>query len=291
MKENIILVDFSFAKYVSVVSCVSSFLVPPKWKRLFSLFSHQLYLADNPMLEKMVSQADFVILFDTRKEYDIVAKRIEKVCKDNAKLVFYSWNPLSDSDAYTRLSKRWIKTTFSKKDATDSDCRYVGSFYFKKISPVSLPIRYDGVFIGQDKGRRGVLHKVSELYGRNRLLSKIILVNNRKAWFDRRYSWHLDYDKVCKYVQESKTVIEILQEGQEGISLRVFESLFYEKKLLTNNLQIVNYDFYDPCNVFILGKDDEAHFKEFILSPYVKVKEQVIAQYTMESWLSKMLSL
>lgn len=88
-----------------------------------------------------------------------------------------------------------------------------------------------------------MLHNVATLYERKQLLSKVILVDNRKALFDKHYSWRMDYTEVCKYVMESNSVIEILQDGQEGISLRVFESLFFEKKLVTNNRHIVDYDF------------------------------------------------
>lgn len=291
MERNVILVDFSFAKYVTDVKSVSSFLTPPVWKRLQSLFTHKVYLPDNSKLEDIVAGADVIVMFDTRKDYDLVASRIESVCKPTAKLIFYSWNPIIDSDAHARLGKRWLKTTFSKEDALAYNFEYVGSFYFSNQPTKKLPIKYDGFFIGRDKGRRELLHNVATLYERKQLSSKVILVDNRKALFDKHYSWRMDYTEVCKYVMESNSVIEILQDGQEGISLRVFESLFFEKKLVTNNRHIVDYDFYDSRNVFILGMDDEARFKEFILSPYIKVDEEILSRYRMHNWLNKMLSL
>lgn len=135
MKQHVLLVDFSFAKYThsSQVSCVSSFLPPPIWKRLLSLFTHKLYLEDNPNLENVIQQMDVIILFDTRKNYDEVARRIERVCSPTARLIFYSWNPLCESKAHSRLSERWIKATFSKKDAACAGFIYVGSFYFKNV--------------------------------------------------------------------------------------------------------------------------------------------------------------
>lgn len=291
MERNIIMVDFSFAKYVPNVNSVSSFLPIPAWKRFLSLFTHQLYLSDNNRLEDKVSEADVVILMDTRKDYDVVAKRIERVCKDSAKLIFYSWNPITESEAHTRLDRRWIKTSFSRKDSLSGELKYVGSFYFKNVILHNAAVKYDGLFIGRDKGRREMLNKVASLYKSNNLLSKIILVDNRKALYDRQYSWRISYDIVCKYVEESNSVIEILQEGQEGISLRVFESLFFEKKLVTNNCHIIDYDFYDSRNIFILGKDNDTRFREFILSPYVKISDEVLSRYTIKNWLARMLSL
>lgn len=290
-KNDIVLVDFSFSHYLSGIKCVQSFISPSKYKRIKRLFTHKDYLADNHRLEDMVAQADIVILFDTRRNYDVVASRIEKACQPTAKLIFYSWNPITDSDAYTRLGNRWIKTTFSKGDAANTGFLYVGSFYFMNNSACHVLPKQDGVFVGCDKGRKELLGNVKQLFAANGLTSKIILVDNRKALFNPHYSWRIGYDKVCRLVQESNAVIEILQDGQEGISLRVFESLFFEKKLVTNNKCIVNYDFYDARNVFILGMDDETRFRDFILSPYVKMDEEIINQYKVDNWLRKMMQL
>lgn len=291
---NTVLVDFSFARYVedANVTCVNSFLAPPAWKRMISLLTHQVYLQENPDLESSVSDADLIILFDTRRNYDTIAERIEKVSKPNAKLIWYSWNPASDSNAFTRLGQQWIKTTFSKADALKFNFQYVGSFYFKVSNAQTLQkSMYDGLFIGQDKGRRMLLEKVSNLYTKNDFISKIILVDNRKALFDKRYSHRLNYDHVCALAQKSKTIIEILQEGQEGVSLRVFEALFYHKKLVTNNRSIVNYDIYNSQNIFILGVDDENRFKDFVCSPFAEIDKSIVDEYKMSNWIFKMQSL
>lgn len=290
-QNNIVFVDFSFAHYLPGIKCVKSYLSPSKCNRIKRLFTHKDYLADNPRLEDMVAQADIVILFDTRKNYDEVASRIEKVCHPTIKLIFYSWNPITDSDAYTRLGKRWLKTTFSKGDAEKTGFIYVGSFYFKDKSTCHILPKQDGVFVGCDKGRKAELVNVKKIFEANGLTSKIILVDNRKALYDRRYSWRISYDKVCKYVEESRVIIEVLQNGQEGISLRVFESLFFEKKLITNNKSIVNYDFYNSKNIFILGMNDESKFRDFVHTPYVKMDEKIINQYKADNWLRKMIQL
>ena len=45
------------------------------------------------------------------------------------------------------------------------------------------------------------------------------------------------------------------------------EALFYGKKLLTNNPDIVTEPYYDPQRVFIFGKDDPASLREFVERP------------------------
>ena len=65
------------------------------------------------------------------------------------------------------------------------------------------------------------------------------------------------------------------------------EALFFEKKLITNNKDIKNYDFYNPSNIFILGENNIEDIKEFINKPYEKVEQKIIDYYDFEQWLSR----
>ena len=65
------------------------------------------------------------------------------------------------------------------------------------------------------------------------------------------------------------------------------EALFLEKKLITNNKDIKNYDFYNPSNIFILGENNIEDIKEFINKPYEKVEQKIIDYYDFEQWLSR----
>ena len=43
----------------------------------------------------------------------------------------------------------------------------------------------------------------------------------------------------------SKCVLEFMQEGQNGATLRYFEAVCYNKKLLTDNPNITEFPYYD----------------------------------------------
>ena len=53
------------------------------------------------------------------------------------------------------------------------------------------------------------------------------------------------YEEVLGGVLRSKVILEILQEGQSGPSLRYYEAVCYNKKLLSNNPNIVHFPYYD----------------------------------------------
>ena len=96
----------------------------------------------------------------------------------------------------------------------------------------------------------------------------------------------INYSQNLENVRNSKCVLDIVQRGQSGLTLRPIEALLNSKKLITDNVAVERYDFYDPRNIFILGKDDESRIKEFVDSPFVEVPESVIEKYEFGNWLN-----
>ena len=44
----------------------------------------------------------------------------------------------------------------------------------------------------------------------------------------------------------AKCILEIVQKGQVALTLRPYEAVAYNKKLLTNNKTILNFKYYNP---------------------------------------------
>ena len=97
----------------------------------------------------------------------------------------------------------------------------------------------------------------------------------------------MSYDKYLELLSESNCILDYNEKGQSGLTLRPMEALFLEKKLITNNKDIKNYDFYNPSNIFILGENNIEDIKEFINKPYEKVEQKIIDYYDFEQWLSR----
>ena len=62
----------------------------------------------------------------------------------------------------------------------------------------------------------------------------------------RHSASRLPYEKILKGVAASDCLLEILKEGQTGVTLRYYEAICYNKKLLTTNRLIQELPFYDP---------------------------------------------
>ena len=54
------------------------------------------------------------------------------------------------------------------------------------------------------------------------------------------------YRQNIQHVLNAKAILEIMQEGADGFTPRVWESIIYDKHLLTNNLSLHHSEFFDP---------------------------------------------
>lgn len=119
----------------------------------------------------------------------------------------------------------------------------------------------DAYYMGGLKGGRGYL--ILSLY---RYLKKNGITLNfnltvRRDQTDRTYAdgihyitggW-IPYHKVLASTLKSNVIIEVLQQGQTGPSLRYYEAICYNKKLLTNNPHVVKFPYYDERYIRIFS--------------------------------------
>ena len=292
MNKKILISDFPFPKQIKNKNVIFSrfYNELSLFNRIMHLFGVSLEKEVNNDWIDLVNQSDIIILFDTLKDYAKEVELIENICRMDCRLIFYAWNPISYSNSFDRLSKRWEKYTFSKKDAIKYNIEYKGPFHFFESDISCEEIKFDGYFVGLEKGRSQTIEKIIDLYHDSRLSPEIQIVDNIKALFNKRYYFYKSYDETCKYVKQSRSIIEVVQKGQDGVTLRSMESIFYQKKLVTNNIAIMDYDFYTPQNIFILGKDNPHSFRDFILGPYQELPVEITEHYKFNNWLSSLLS-
>lgn len=74
---------------------------------------------------------------------------------------------------------------------------------------------------------------------------------------------------------KSRVLIDLKREEHNGLSLRFFEAMNYQNKIITNNQSVKEYDFYHPNNIFVTDYNDISGLKEFIALPYMDIKTEI----------------
>ena len=141
----------------------------------------------------------------------------------------------------------------------------------------------DIFFVGGDKGRGKLLHDIAK-----HLSSNGVDVDIRVGGIDdnmltkglSKLTKYLTYDNTLGHVLTTNCILEVLCEGQSSSSLRYYEAVVYNKKLLTNDPNIVSMPYYNP--------DTMKYFKtpEDIDIEWVKKKEEIDYHYKGEFSIS-----
>lgn len=170
-----------------------------------------------------------------------------------SKLCFIFSNPVA---AYNLRKLQLFKEYYDAIITFSEDDAKVYDFLYCDVLPFKLPdtdptakIKYDVFFVGTDKGRLSLLLSIYERLDALGLKSKFYIFGVPKESQRHRngivYNQYISYESVLKCVQQSRCVLEILQDGCNYMSLRTREAIHYHKKLLTTNKFINQSKIYN----------------------------------------------
>ena len=94
---------------------------------------------------------------------------------------------------------------------------------------------------------------------------------------------------ISHIVDRSKVILDIEHPKQVGLTMRTIEMIGMNKKIITTNKDIVNYDFYDPENILVISRQNPMIPSSFFENDYKPVKKEVYDKYDIENWINDVL--
>ncbi|MDQ2720964.1 MAG: hypothetical protein M3Z26_14550 [Bacteroidota bacterium] len=237
--------------------------------------------------------SNFEIIILTAANFTVhIAKYIDGLnLRKNIRLIYWYWDPVRSKYAPDKISDKWEKWTFDEADCKNYNLKYNSTYYFNSISLNSQNVVYDVFFIGQNKRRIDELLFLKSQLENFSLKVYFNIVADEKLFYNKKvFSMRLSYSEVLNYISKSKSILELVQQNQSGLTLRSMEALFFNKKLITNNSSIKKYDLYCKENIFIIGEDDINGIQQFINTPYKILNKSIIDQYDFKNWLQRLVN-
>lgn len=238
-----------------------------------------------------------IILTETSKPSYII--RDIKKWNPDVNICFYLWNIVQEhhKEEIESIQKMGVPIfTFEKDDCKKYNLNYNPQLYpYLYNKPQNINEEYDCYFCAADKNRTQTLIKIKKALEKNNVSYKfrILLKKHKKYNFDKNdvkgitfMEKSIPYEQLINEAFKSKAILEIVQEGQNGFTWRVFESIFYDKKLITNNKSLKDYDFYHPNNIFILDNNYDK-IKEFLAKPFIKIDNEIKEKYDYKNWICR----
>lgn len=241
-----------------------------------------------------LKNAKQVIIFDYGYQagMETYIKKINPSCQ----VYLFFWNIITKKQKNHKL--------FTDKTAiysTDKLCcekyhfKYNHIFYTRDYyHPYSAEYYNRLFFLGADKGRAPFIHALKKILEETGLICDIrIITKSKNSSYLRSISdilttTSLSYEEYCKEVVCCGVLLDINQEGQQALTMRVLESIYFSKKLITNNKDIIHYDFYHENNIYILpdklSEISPKMIQSFLSRPFVSYSDKTLSNYDFDHW-------
>lgn len=238
----------------------------------------------------------------------ISLKRLRKLrqAQPAARLCLYLWDSMHyNPNARTLLPEFDRVFSFDRADADAyPSIAFLPLFYgreFERAAADHAEPVYDACFIGTvHTDRYKVLERViAALEARGRTVFVYCYYPSKtlfriRALFDsgfRRFARkHVDFagmklPEVVDRIAQSRAIIDINRPSQLGLTMRTVEAVGAQRRLVTTNEDIVNYDLYSPEGVLVVDRNAPAIDDGFLDREVVPFDEQVRRRYSLAAWL------
>lgn len=250
-----------------------------------------------------------VIIDDLKKseiKYDIFLKigcvylaenvliYLKKISKN---LISYHWDSSKKIDKCNfLLEKKYFDKicSFDKEDVEEFKLKYFSNFYCENADSI-MKIQYDiyTMISKTEEKRESILKEIAKICLLKNITYDITLYDSKihetKKELIKITNKTISLNEMLEKEKKAKVLLEILHTLNKGCTFRTFDCIGMRKKLITNNKDIVNEDFYNPNNILIIDEKNINVPREFIDSPYEDLPEEIYEKYSLENWIKQLL--
>ncbi|PUV23710.1 hypothetical protein [Sphingobacterium athyrii] len=261
----------------------------------------QQYVLDS--LAKLGPQDKILVLNPHNLDYET----IKQIKSYTPYLISYLYDNLERFPVKDRLDLFDKIYSFEDKDVNKYGFEKITNYNYLSEQPLQCDTIENDLFYitSYDKRRIKFLRRLASRLSTMNIKSKIIVVG-KQVWKEKikqlssnkllnRYiqlrKTPIYIDEVLTEYRKNRVILDLMRDGQEGLSFRIFEAMALEKKIITDNPSILNYDFYDPQNILYIDKDLEILNESFFHTPYKRISIELYRKYTLDSWLEKVFDL
>lgn len=281
-------------------------------------FVHKNILADRNFKKSLIfnrENEDLVFQLDSLSEtldYALIIRpdllsldTLMKIKNKVSKMVAYQWDGLRRfPSVFERIAYFDKFYVFDHRDYLKykddfSQVDYITNFYLEIPSINNLKVQPRSVcFVGSYlEGRMASITELTDFLQKENFNINVKLLCDNEKTRDKYKDLEVDfinkplsYRDMIMHVQKYETLLDFDNSSiHQGLSFRVFEALFYKKKIITNNPLVRNFDFYHPNNIFIWNKNNLYDIKDFLATPMVKIDPCIVEKYSFRNWITTVL--
>lgn len=256
---------------------------------------------------------DYVFVVNLEAMSPGIIKKFRKY-QPQANFILYMWDSIENKRNTTEALSCFDHTfTFDSEDAAKISNLLLRPLFFtdaydsSRWEPAPHGDEIDLFFLGtMHSDRYGILQKIRQMANSHHLkvyyykyFPSIFLYLFRKLT-ERQYAKatyrefsfrELPRHEIVPFLKRSRIIIDIQHPGQAGLTIRTIEMLGAQKKIITTNDHILEYDFYNPENILLVDREKLEIPDEFFHTAYIPVDDRIRDKYSIGGWLAEIFSI
>jgi hypothetical protein len=222
--------------------------------------------------------------------------------------IYYTWDSFANCSHPLIILKHFDKCfTFDHADALKYNLNFRPLFYsdkFEELSNNNMNYKYKLLFVGTaHSDRHKIVSQIATWCKSNNMsyfiyyyiqswlvfLYKYFFDSTFKkvSFFDMNFS-SLSIDRVLELYSQAEIILDVNHPFQTGLTMRTFEALGAEKKLITTNSAIKEYNFYNENNIYIIDRENPVVPIEFFESKFIPVPDNLKFRMSISGWLTEL---
>lgn len=231
---------------------------------------------------------NYILFFNSGfcKELDLTFLDYFRKRNKDVKLILYIVDPMVgfQSQEHMKVISRMDMVYCINR----ADCEHYGFHYYpliysksdNNIADEKYETTFDLYYLGSGTDRDLQLRKIAEVCEEKKISTDFHVLNHSMREGKKNgITYHrkpLTYKENIGYLLQANCLLEIMHENFDNPTQRYAEAVAYSKKLLTNNENVVTFDFYNPDYVKIF------HSAEEINVDFIKKQQKIEYGYDNE---------
>lgn len=282
------------------------------WSRITNALS-KLFLNKNPKIQK---RQEFILQTLKEKGHQdqilvINPELIEKkyhleIKKYTSKYIAYLYDSVERCPVEHLLEDIFDEIySFEKEDIKKYGFKETTNYIYFDKQPVSdsKNIENQVLYVASFDKRLDKIFSLKKAFEKINISYRFIIVGKKTTLYKLK-NWNsgklkgiklrrkrIEQDDLKVLYSKTQVILDIVRENQTGLSFRVFEAMAFQKKLITNNTNILNYNLFNPNNILVLNGDNFDFDADFFQTEYQPLPDSIYNQYTLDDWTNRVFDL
>lgn len=229
-----------------------------------------------------------------------------KESQKNAEFILYQWDSLKNFSYIEGMKDCFNRCySFDKNDVENNEyLQFLPLFYADTYEKIGKEIinnfKYDCMFIGTAHPKKykyisKISNELKNIYPKQFIYfyfpSRIVYIYRKLKNIEFKNAKYKEFNynsikerDMYELIKNSKCILDSAQDNQNGLTIRVIETLGAKRKLITTNESIKEYDFYCPENIYIYK--NKFDFNDiFFKLPYKEISKEIYEKYSLKNWI------